>query len=191
LSLDFCNLHRPARGAGPTGATLPDLQLRHLPGAHHRYFYVDGGRSRTFSSKTSWILDGDRWWPLSKIPAAPPRGPVIDVSNFAGRRCWTCRQHLQGPTIDVSIFGGSCWRTCRQHPQGPRHRRLQLQWWPLPDMPAAPLGALLLTSSTSVVGVPGHADSTLQGPAIDVINFGGGRCRTCRQHPLGGHHQRL
>jgi hypothetical protein len=71
-----------------------------------------------------------------------PRGPAIDVSNFSGGRC----------------------RTCRQHPPGGRHRRLQLRWWPLPDMPTAPS----------------------RGPAIDVSNFGGGCCRTCRQHPPGG-----
>jgi hypothetical protein len=37
------------------------------------------------------------------------------------------------------------------------HRHLQLQWWPLLDLPPA----------------------THRGPAIDVFNFGGGRCRTC------------
>jgi hypothetical protein len=25
---------------------------------------------------------------------------------------------------------------------------------------------------------------------MEVSNFGGGRCRTCRQHPLGAHHRR-
>jgi hypothetical protein len=46
-------------------------------------------------------------------------------------------------------------------------------------------------SSTSMVVVAEPAGSTPQGPVIDVFNFIGGRCRTCRQHPLGGHHQRL
>jgi hypothetical protein len=59
-----------------------------------------------------------RWWPLSDLPSAPPRGSAIDVFNFDGGRC----------------------RTCRQHPQGVRHRRLQLWWWPLLDLPPAPLG---------------------------------------------------
>jgi hypothetical protein len=54
-------------------------------------------------------------------------------------------------------------------PQGARHQRLQLWWWPLPDLPPAPPG----------------------GPAIDVSNSGGGRCRTCRQHPQGVCHLRL
>jgi hypothetical protein len=78
------------------------------------------------------------------------------------------------------------------HPQGARHRRLQLRWCPLPDL----------------------ATSTPRGPAIDIFNFGGGRCRTlplapprgppstfstsvvtaagpCHQHPQGARHRRL
>jgi hypothetical protein len=35
-------------------------------------------------------------------------------------------------------------------PQGARHQRLQLRWWPLPDIPTAPPW----------------------GPAIDFFNFG-------------------
>jgi hypothetical protein len=120
------------------------------------------------------------------MPPAPPRGPAIDVFNF----------------------GGGCCRTCRQHPQGARHRRLQLRWWPLSDMPPAPPGGPPSTSSTSVVATAEPAASTPRGgrhrclqlrwwllpdlppapprgPAIDVFNFGGGRCRTCRQHPPG------
>jgi hypothetical protein len=46
-------------------------------------------------------------------------------------------------------------------------------------------------SSTSVVAAIGHATSTPQGSAIDVFNFDGGRCRTCRQHPQGSRRQRL
>jgi hypothetical protein len=48
--------------------------------------------------------------------------------------------------------------------QGPAHRRLQLRWWPLPDLLTAPP----------------------RGCAIDVSNFGGDHCRTYRQHPPGG-----
>jgi hypothetical protein len=40
-------------------------------------------------------------------------------------------------------------------------------------------------SSTSVVATVGHATSTPRGPAIDVFNFDGGRCRKYRQHPQG------
>jgi hypothetical protein len=54
-------------------------------------------------------------------------------------------------TSVVSAVGPCC-----QHPQGARHRRLQLRWWPLSDLPPAPP----------------------RGPAIDVFNFGGGRCQT-------------
>jgi hypothetical protein len=50
------------------------------------------------------------------------------------------------------------------------------------------LGGLPLTSSsTSVVAAAGPAGSTPRGAAIDVIlSFGGGHCRTRRQHPQGG-----
>jgi hypothetical protein len=37
-----------------------------------------------------------------------------------------------------------------------------------------------------MVAAAGDTDITPQGPAIDVLNFSGARCRTCRQHPLGG-----
>jgi hypothetical protein len=67
----------------------------------------------------------------------------------------------QGPAINVFSFGGSRCRTCRQHLLGAHHRRLQLQWWPLPDLP------------------PAHP----RWSAIIVFNFGGGRCRICRQDP--------
>jgi hypothetical protein len=70
----------------------------------------------------------------------------------------------RGPAIDVAIYGGGHCRTCRHHPQGARHRRRQLQWWLLPDLPAVPS----------------------RGPAIDVSNSGVGRCRTCWQQPPGG-----
>jgi hypothetical protein len=67
--------------------------------------------------------------------------------------------------------------------QGARHRRLQLRWWPLPDLSPAPPGGPPLTSSTLVVAAARPAASTPRGPAIDVFNFGGGRCRKYRQHP--------
>jgi hypothetical protein len=157
LSIGIYNHSPPCLRAGSIGVALPDLQLRHLLGGRRRHFYVDGGRSQTFSSGTSLIPNGDRWWPLPEIPLAPPMGPVIDVFNFGGGRCWTYRQHPlggppsmssismvaavgpiastpQGPAINVSNFGGDRYRSCRQHPQGPRHRRLQLldlQLWNL------------------------------------------------------------
>jgi hypothetical protein len=41
-------------------------------------------------------------------------------------------------------------------------------------------------STTLVVATTGSVDSPPNGPAIDVFyNFGGGRYRTHRQHPLG------
>jgi hypothetical protein len=222
------------RGAGSVGAVILDLQLRHLLGACRRRFYVDGGRFRTFSSGTSWIPDGDRWWPLPEIPAAPPTRPAIDVSNFSGGRCRRYRQHPplgppstsstsmvaaarpaastpRGSAINVcNIDGGRC-RNSQQHPTGARHQRLQLWWWPLPEISTAPPGGPPSTSSTSVVVTVGPPDSTPpagspstsptsmvavaeppdntpRGLAINVFNFGGGRCQKSQQHPLGAYH---
>jgi hypothetical protein len=93
--------------------------------------------------------------------------------------------------------------------QGGRHRRLQLRWWPLLNLPPAPpkgptidvsntggghrrtcsqhpTGGPPSTSPTPVVAVVGPTTSTPRGPAIDVTNSGGGRYRTCRQQPLRG-----
>jgi hypothetical protein len=109
-----------------------------------------------------------RWWSLSDLPPATPRGSAIDVSNFGGGRCRTCRQHpprgppSMSPTPVVAAVGPAA-----SNPQGGRHRCLQLRWWPLPDLPSA----------------------TPRGPAIDVSNSGGGCCRTFRLHPLGVHHR--
>jgi hypothetical protein len=98
------------------------------------------------------------------------------------------------------------------NPQGVRHRRLQLRWWPLPDLPPAPPRGPPSMSPTPVVAAVGPAASnpqggrhrclqlrwwllpdlpsaTPRGPAIDVSNSGGGCCRTFRLHPLGVHHR--
>jgi hypothetical protein len=105
--------------------------------------------------------------------------------------------------------GGGHYRRYRQHPQRGYHRRLQLRWWPLPDLPLAPPGGPPSTSLTSMVGATGSTASSPQGgchrrlqlrwwslpdlppappkgAANDVFNFGSGRCRTCRQHPTEG-----
>jgi hypothetical protein len=172
-------------------------------------FYVDSGHSQTFNSGTSWIPDGDRWWPLPEIPAAP-RGPAIDISNFGGDRCRTCRQHPpEGPpsTSPTSVVAAA--RPAASTSQGAHRRCLQLRWWPLLDLPPAPPGGPPSMFSTLVVAAVGPAASTPQGachrrlqlrwwplsdlplapprgPAIDVSNFGGGRYRTCRQQLPGG-----
>jgi hypothetical protein len=171
---------------------LPDLAASTPMGPTINVFNFGGDRYRT-------------------LPPAPPRGPAIDVFNFDGGRCRTlppatprappstsstlvvaaaghCRQHHPGDqpsTSSTSVVAATrpCRQhppggppstfstsvvaaagTCRQHPQGACYRCLQLQRWPLLDLPPAPS----------------------RGPAIDVFNFGGGRYRTCRQHPLGG-----
>jgi hypothetical protein len=54
------------------------------------------------------------------------------------------------------------------NPQGSRDRRLQLWWWPLLDLPTAPLGGPPSMSPTPVVVAAGLAASNPQGPAIDV-----------------------
>jgi hypothetical protein len=147
-------------------------------------FYVNSGRSWTFSSGTSWISDGDQWWPLPEIQAAPPRGPTIDISNFGGARCWTCRQHPQeahrrhlqhrwwplpdlppvppgGPSSRSSTSVVADVRPAASTPLGAHHRRLQLRWWLLPDLPSAPPPRRApSTSPTSVVVAAGPTAST-------------------------------
>jgi hypothetical protein len=72
---------------------------------------------------------------------------------------------LRSPPSTFLSVGGGCSRISSfGTPQGAHHRRLQLQWWPLPDLPPAPP----------------------RGPAINVFSFGGDPYRTCRQHPPGG-----
>jgi hypothetical protein len=136
--------------------------------------------------------------------AAPHRGATIDISNFGGGRCRTCRQHPpRGPHIGVFNFGGGRYRTCQQHPpgsppstsstsvvvvtehvgstpRGPVIDVFKFRWWALPDLPATPPESPpSMTSPTLVLAAAGHADSTHRGPAID------GCCRTYRQHPQG------
>jgi hypothetical protein len=132
------------------------------------------------------IYEWNLWLDTSSESSAPPRGQfTANIFSF-------CRTHfippwmqggppstsstlvvaaagpavstLLGPAIDISDSGGGRYRTCCQNPQGASHRRLQLRWLPLPDLPPAPLRA----------------------PAINVSNSGGGRCQTYCQQTLGG-----
>jgi hypothetical protein len=48
-----------------------------------------------------------------------------------------------------------------------------------------PSGVILLP--TTFLQNSLHIAMDARGPAIDVFNYGGGRYRTCRQHPLGAH----
>jgi hypothetical protein len=43
-----------------------------------------------------------RWWPLSDLPPATPRGPTIDVTKFGSDRYRTCRQHPPGSLPSTS-----------------------------------------------------------------------------------------
>jgi hypothetical protein len=105
-----------------------------------------------------------RWWPLSDLSPAPPRGLTIDVSTLVVATAGPTASTPEGgapstsPSSVVAVVG-----PVASTPQGTRHRRLQLRWWPLPDLPPT---------------LP-------RGPAIDVFNFSGGRCRRYRQHPKG------
>jgi hypothetical protein len=61
---------------------LPELQLRHLPGARRRRFHVGGGRSRTFSSDTSrgpLSMFSRWWWALLDLQLQHLPGPAVDV----------------------------------------------------------------------------------------------------------------
>jgi hypothetical protein len=52
-----------------------------------------------------------RWWPLLKIPTAPPREPTIDIFFIFGRGCCqTSARTPRGPAIDVffNFDGGRC-----------------------------------------------------------------------------------
>jgi hypothetical protein len=129
--------------AGPAASTPQ--------GAHHRHLQL-------------W------WWLLPDMPPAPSKGPAIDIFNFNGGHSWTCRQHpLGGPPSTSSTSVVAATGPAASTPQGAHHRRLQLRWWLLSDMPPGPP----------------------RGPTIDIFNFSGGRSSTCRQHPIGVRHRRL
>jgi hypothetical protein len=104
-----------------------------------------------------------RWWPLLDLPTTP-RGPAIDVLNSSGGRCWTYHQHPLGgppsmsPTPVVAATGPAA-----STPQGPRHRRLQIRWWLLSDLPTAPPRGPPSTSPTPVVATVGPTASNPQG----------------------------
>jgi hypothetical protein len=98
---------------------------------------------------------------------------------------------LQGPggaIDDFSNNGGGRYQTRRQYPLGGLLLTSSLASVvaaaePIGNTPRGPSSM----TSTMVVAAVGPIDITFQVPAIDVFfSFGGGHCRTCRQHPLGG-----
>jgi hypothetical protein len=167
-------------------ATGPTIDVSSFGGGHYRtcrqhppggptidIFNIGDGRCRKSQQQPQGVRHQrlqHRWWPLSNLPPAPPRGPTIDVSSFGGDRCRTYHQHPPGglpltSSTSVVVVAGSADST----PQEARHRRLQLWWWPLLDLPTTPP----------------------RGPAIDVSNSGGGCYRKSRQHPQGPHRRRF
>jgi hypothetical protein len=122
----------PHRSRMGTGGGRCRRYRQHPPrGPAIDVFNFDGGRCRT-------------------LPAAPPKGPAINVFNFRGGCYRTCRQHTPGvPPLTSSTSVVAADGPCRQHPQRARHRRLQLQWWPLLNLPPAPPGGPPSTSPTS------------------------------------------
>jgi hypothetical protein len=87
-------------------------------------------------------------------------------------------QHPSGSLVSANIFFAEI-TTYRDRCQRARHQLLlQLQWWPLLEIPTAPQGGPPSTSSSSsVVATAGLWPAPPRGPAIDVFfNFDGGRC---------------
>jgi hypothetical protein len=109
-----------------------------------------------------------RWWPLSDPLTSPSKGSAIDVFfNLGGGRYRTHRQRPLGPppsmystsAVDDAVATSSA-------PQAPHHRHLlQPRWWPLSDLPPAPL----------------------RRPAIDVLQQVVVVASIYCQHLLGGH----
>jgi hypothetical protein len=73
-------------------------------------------------------------------------------------------------------------------PLGGLHRLLATKWWLLPFLLVAPPGGPPLTvTSTSVVTAVGPTGSTPYGGRHQHLQrLSGDRCRSYRQHPLGG-----
>jgi hypothetical protein len=68
-----------------------------------------------------------RWWLLPKLPAAPLRGPAIDIFfNFSGGYCRSYQQHLPGspPLTSSSILVVDATRATDTTPQGANNRCL-------------------------------------------------------------------
>jgi hypothetical protein len=158
-------------GAYGSAQTVGALS-QHLSGSliTTNIFFAESTTYRHGGHRTRHRYPQLRWWPLTEISIAPPG---------ARHRC--LQRELptappRGAAMDISNFsGGRC-----------HHRRLQLRWWPLPKIPTAPPGGPPSTSPTSVVVGTRDTGSTPMGPAIDVSNFGDGRCWKYRQHPPRG-----
>jgi hypothetical protein len=75
------------------------------PGAHHRRFHVDGGRSRTFSSGTSWGPAIDVFTLMVAVlepSALAPPGVRHRCFHVGGGRSRTFSSGTsEGPTVDV------------------------------------------------------------------------------------------
>jgi hypothetical protein len=162
--------------APPQGARYRRLQLRWRPMSVYRQ-HPPGGPPSTSSTSVVAAVG---------LPTASPRGPAINVFNFGGACCRSTNSTPRGPANDVFISSGGCCWPSASTPQGAHHRHLQLQWRPLPVYRHNPPGGPPSVSSTSVVATVGLPIATPRGPAIDVFNFGGDRCRSTNSTPRGG-----
>jgi hypothetical protein len=89
----------------------------------------------------AYNYEWDLWLGASSGSSGPaPRMVTCYYQHLFLQNSLHIAMDATGPTIDISNSGGGRCRTCRQHPQGARHRRLQLWWWPLPNLPTAPPG---------------------------------------------------
>jgi hypothetical protein len=155
-----------------------DLQLWHLPMAYRQCFYVHGGRSRTFSSGSSWIPDGNRWWPHHRCLQLR-WWPLPDLAAST--------QPMVAPPSTSSTSVVAAAGPYRQHPLGglPSTSSTSVV------ATAGPAASTPRGSAIDVFNFDGGRYRTLppthpRGLVIDVFNFGGGRYRICCQHPPEG-----
>jgi hypothetical protein len=115
----------PAPPGGPPSMfsrwwwALPNLQLRHRPGARRRRFHIDGGRSRTFSSGTSQgpAVDVFTLMVGASGPSAP--APPGGLPSMFSHWWWVL------PDLQLQHLSGA--RRQRFHVGGGRSRTFQLR----------------------------------------------------------------
>jgi hypothetical protein len=117
---------------------LPDLQFRHLPGAHRRCFHVDGGRSQIFNSGTSQGPSStfSHWcWALPDLQLQHLPGARRRRFHVGGGRSSTFSSGTsRGPAADVfTLMLGAPGPLAPAPPGGPP-LMFSRWWWALPDL---------------------------------------------------------